>query len=107
MCVQAHRSNSEWQSSNNIPPLRGSSFGLVWEADKVECCCCSAIQNLLCGPKHTFYNDITNKKTNKQTTFGLIWLGDWSGNHRITLLFQAQFGFHNKGVRTTNGLKKT
>ena len=38
-------------------------LGKVWER---ECCCCSAIQNLILLPR--FCNDITNKRTNEKTS---------------------------------------
>ena len=59
---------------------------------------------LLLGLSPRFCNDIA--KTNKTARSGLIWLGNCSVNHVITLLYHGHFENHNNSVRLpmTSGL---
>ena len=48
-----------------------------------------------------FATTLQRTETNKQTTFSLIWLGNWYANHLIILLYHGHFGNHNNSsVRT-------
>ena len=78
--------------------IAARAFAWVWEA---ECFCCSAMKNLIFGPKRAFLQR-HSKETNKRTMFGLIWLGNWQVNHLITFLHYGQFENHNNGVRTAH-----
>ena len=59
-------------SSSSSRCSGGSSHELAWEA---ECCCYSATQNPIFGPKPTFLQR-NSKDKNKQIRFGLIWLNN-------------------------------